>query len=1041
MAMEIKGNRIRKVKAVLGILILASFFNSQRAYASESLKGNKAYMTEDGEVVYETYDTTATGGITWRTEGFTVKAVECLDGDPMYKPYGTFWLTEDNKTSTDMGNGKTHTVFRFHEDMVSSVFDDARINGDALETSGGWIYLSGIFRVYQNGKPISGYKRTLNSIMNAAAWRNPDDFRDHFNIELAYKGKREPVYLTVMKKTSTKLIFVSRKRLAMEEERRNFRTDSEMIPGTMEGTDGKLYLYRTHWAKWSDDEKEHSNGTYRKVRGKIQTTVNPLTDWEGYKESLKELRGRKYSVAKGGIEIVCIYKHFKEEEDSGEGSVGELEEPYARAVIQADERGREQFDSEEGIPTTEYQYVNVITDAYLAQYEFKNYSGTKVYQQKIPGETKEDGTKEKDTYEDVERDYSYWKIESLNVYRLSGADVENESLPGGTIHLSPGSSYKAPTVSYRIYSTNMKEPKNRQEEIDEIQVRNDRLVFNGEVIMDESWTEAFGDTPSDIPKAGDIDKDVLYRSGLPIPGNQANGEYESMGTVSYIRVCHCGSGEGESILEYDMEDINDVIVHTPAICDGRIEDVRKYNQMLQPNQSVAGIVLDRYFKVELPTEGYHTEKRGYEYGDYSKYIAKREVRFPFDVYQKTTYYKADTWIKLTADTTEFYLPIWVDEGDYTVEFRSRTINCDANAGLNKEEELANGDYDNYVAVDTAEVEISGRIYGLTLYDISDPIVWKPVFRKKNSLCLTGFSYRVGDKDQNGAFSQKDSKYTFVMVNGSHPKDSSKGLQKTGYVSRFYLTTIGNLYSSGDYISIKPTFYYMDKWGSKKEVDLYYAETIKGERKILVKAGSSMDLLNQKEMVTGDIYTGIPTEELAAKAELEGKTLEEIKKEKRNVYTFTNIMIPEELRTYVGQNYTPTKNVPWGVDKDKVSKSMQKWYFEYYLPSEIYICEKGFHVADYARAQNGLDRQEAFWLKDGYLLVNFQIQTVADGKRKLCYTNMDNVPYGYCNMWKLEGYSYKKTDSQNRAYSFRDGDTLLYSLEKSAKTDYLPGGTH
>lgn len=1029
---------------ILAMALLWSMVNIQPAEAAESLKGNKAYM-DAGKVIYETYDTTAASGIVWRTEGFTVKSKECPDGNPMNKPYGTFWLKDENKESTDLGNGKTHTVFTFSEKTVSKAFDDAGIDGDALELSGGNVYLNGIFRVYRNGSAVSGYKRTLEAIKNAAAWRNPDDFKDHFNIKLSYKGSPQPVYLTTMKKTSSKFVLVSRKLLTSTEERRNFSTNSEMIPGTMvDKTDGKLYLYRTHWAKWSDEEKEHSNGTYRKVRDRVQTEVNPVTAWESYKESLKALRLRKYSIPAGGLEIVCVYKHFSAEtpsEDSEESGEGSITEPYAKAVIQADIRGQEAFDSEEGIPTSECQYVNVITNEYLAQYEFKNYSGTKTYQKKIPGKTKPDGTKEPDTYKNVTRKYSYWKIESLNVYRLFGADIENESLPQASLHLSPSASYHAPAVSYTINSSNMKEPQNRQEVIGQIKVRNDRLVFNGTVIMDGGWQETSTDKPSDIPRAGLIDANVLYESGLMIPEENANGEYESAGTVTYERICHYGGEDAGAILEYDIEDINDVLVHTPVICDAGIEDVRKYNQLIQPNQSVAGIILDRYFWVKLPTEGYHTEKKGYEYRDYDKYIARREVRFPFDIYKGKTYYKANTWIKLTTDKTEFYLPIWVDEGEYTVEFRSRAINCDANDALYAEEELANADYENYVAADSVSVEVSGRIYGLTLYDISDAVLWKNVFRKKDSLALTGFTYKVGDNDQNGALTQQDKKYTFVMLNGSHPEKTELGVQKTGYVSRFYLTTIGNLHGLEDYIHVKPSFYFIDSQGNRTEVDLYYTETIEGKRKALVKAGSNTDMSNQKAMSAGNVYTSVPQSELVNKAVLENKPLEQIKAEKRKVYTFSNIMIPQQLRTYIGQNYTPTETVPSGVDSDKVSRSMQRWYFEYYLPSEIHICEKGFDVEAYSKTHNGLDMQEAFWLKSGYLLVNYEIQTIANGERRLSYSNLDNEADGYCNMWKLEGYQYRKSDSQKTEYSFKDGDTLVYQLKSSAATDYLSGGTH
>lgn len=1038
---------MKKIVVVIFSILFLSFFCSEIVYAAESVDGNKAVMRK-GVITYETYDTTATSGTIWKTEGFTIKK-ERTKGDPTKAPKGEIWLSAGEKYSEELANGKTYTRFTFNEEKVREVFDKAGIDGDSLEASGGYVYLNGIFRVYKNGRAASGYKKTLYSIKNAAPWRNPDDFEDRFDIQIKYEPVEElqPVYLTIMKRQSKKLIVVDRIKIGEVSERSNFRTkagklENGKIPTTIETEKGTLYLFRTHWAKMLDEETEHKNGVYRKVKDKKSTKINPKLALEAYTESLKDLRERKYNVPYGGIEIVCVYRKFKKGgTNTSTETVYDIDEPYATGIIQADTRGNEQFNSAEGIPTTETQYVNVITTEYLTQYRFKNYSGTRTYLKKIPGAANEDGTKQPDTYVEVARRFSYWKIVDLNVYKLSGADIENGSLPGATIHLDTSSAYKAPTVSYKVYSNNMKEPVSGAEEIGMIEVRNDRLVFNGQTIMDGSWCVTSADKPDTIPEAGDIDINTLYRSGLQIGWNKANGEYESIGTVTYTRVCHYGSNAEGDTAEYDIEDINNVIVHTPTICDGRVEDVRSYNQMLQPNQSVAGIVLDQNFNIELPTSGYHTEMKGYEYRDYGKYIAKREVRFPFDVYKGMTYCKADTWIPLTSDTTEFYLPIWVDEGEYTVEFRSRTINCDANNGLDWQEDYANIDYENYAAVDFVDVEVSGRIYGLTLYDISDTSIWKQVFRKADSLALSGFTYTVGNKNQNGISQNKNSKYTFVMVNGSHPANPNLGVQKTGYVSRFHLTTVGNLYSDTDYISVKPAFYYIDAQGSRQEVDLYYTETIKGERNTLVKAGSSIDLSNQKTMKAGDVYTSIPVSELDEKARLEGKSPEEVKSIESKVYTFTNIIIPQELRTYIGQNYTPTGTIPAGVDADKAAKSMQKWYFEYYLPSEIYICQKGFDVAAYAKVNNGLDMKEDFWLKNGYLLVNFEIQTVHEGERKLSYTNVENAANGYCNMWKLEGYQYAKIDNQEKIYHFKDGDTLFYYLKQSAGLDYLTGGTH
>ena len=92
-----------------------------------------------------------------------------------------------------------------------------------------------------------------------------------------------------------------------------------------------------------------------------------------------------------------------------------------------------------------------------------------------------------------------------------------------------------------------------------------------------------------------------------------------------------------------------------------------------------------------------------------------------------TFVPKNTWTSVGEDT-QFYLPTWVTEGKYTIDFRSIAINAKANSVTNKTETLANLELNNYVATDTVDVEVSGRIYGLYLYDITDYPMWENVFR-------------------------------------------------------------------------------------------------------------------------------------------------------------------------------------------------------------------------------------------------------------------------------------------------------------------------
>ncbi|KAA8758463.1 hypothetical protein FE296_00135, partial [Paenibacillus sp. UASWS1643] len=67
--------------------------------------------------------------------------------------------------------------------------------------------------------------------------------------------------------------------------------------------------------------------------------------------------------------------------------------------------------------------------------------------------------------------------------------------------------------------------------------------------------------------------------------------------------------------------------------------------------------------------------------DYAKYYRIKQVRFPFDVYSadRSQFYPRSTWIDIPVYVldTDFYLPVWVDEGDYQVEFRNIAENAPA----------------------------------------------------------------------------------------------------------------------------------------------------------------------------------------------------------------------------------------------------------------------------------------------------------------------------------------------------------------------------
>ncbi len=1060
---------VKKIRTILTLCFTLSVFVilSPLTAKAEVLppSGVEVYMNPTtGNVKITMAATTASTNTTWETIGFTVNKKKVDNYNPQ-KPYGKFKLEDGERKDDPKDNGITISTFKFNYENVSDQYTAAGINSKTLEESGGTVWLCGFFQANYESGGHSSAKYTLDGILNNAGVDWPsyveDDIKTRFNIPFNFNPPPQPIKLTLIKwskssgykEVSSELVTKLPTHSTCKVTTFSINGTNYSIPGTIDSAIAgkKLYMYRIQWSSL-DDEKKYGGGVYRYPRDRllIDSSTNPLINWEGYKTALYPLRNRSgvstdkktegcpfYEVIDGGIEIVCFYKNFSLPPTDEDGTTKEISEdiiePYTIETIQADNRFNEKFNSEQGIPTSETQYVCAYTEEYLLQYKFVHYSGWKEFLQ-VAGKT----------YVVVKRSYSYWKIEDLNVYSISYARASNYSLPSGQVYLTPTSYYNAPRVNYQIHSTNLVEPVGGGTSVGEYTVWNDSLTFNGELIMDSTRTSTAAPTPKSMPKSGKANAYALYQSGYMIEGTKANGECGSEGIICYTRTTHYGDEAEGPMITYDVDEINDVTIHTPVICDAKIEDVRKYNQLIRPSQSIASLVLDTYFNVSLPTYGYHSDLKGYGSRDYAKYTASKEVKFPFDVMKNSTYLAAGTWTTI-GDTTRFYLPVWVDEGQYTVEFRTLSINCDANSGINKTEDLANTDYENYVAADSVDVEVSGRVYNFNLYDVSDYPIWQSVFRNTNSLTFNGTNYTVGIKDRNEKTAldwtktkERSSKYTLPLMNGSHPTYSEIGAIKTGYYTRFSVDTIGDYDGIDDYIRITPKFYFVNEKGHcRQEVDLYYTQYFEStnRKQILVKIGSALDQNNIHSIDRKDTYlTG---------GALKGTPC--TKKNKNKVYTFGNIMIPDTLMSYTGN---PSYFQPLVCTNNSKllslqNQSVQTWICEYYLPTKLYVCAKDYDVASYAKNNGGLTFDEAFWLKDGYLIVNFQIETIQNKERHLSYVNTENAINGWCNMWKMEGGVSSKKDIHGNTYSIMDGDYVMYEIgrNKNVNYDYKTGGIY
>ncbi len=779
----------------------------------------------------------------------------------------------------------------------------------------------------------------------------------------------------------------------------------------------------------------------------------------------------------------------------GEIRYGEAMDPAATGVIRADERGAERFNVLQGIPTSESLYVNASTKSYLFQNEFANMTGTITYPIKvsrtytltwtdlIPGPPDANGngmvipvprsTSQTVTkVYNVVRSYSYWVIDRLEVYGLQKASFSNYALPNGTVNV-PASGYSPPSVtavhnasagahlSHPSYSNvtlpgqivsggsscpqvpNENWQNEAEKAIGKIKVTNDALTFNGATIMDSRQVEQTGPAPGTIPTPPDIGSNVLYGKGYLIDKAKINKtEQPSSGTATFTLVKGINGGENKT---FPIAGINPVTVHTPVVNLSSISDDREHNQKTTPIAGRAALILDRPFIVTVPTSGPHRGILGYGSRDYAKYVKAQEVWFPIDVYaaDRSTFIPKGTWtpLSLAALQTTFYLPVWVDEGNYEVLFRTFTENSPtSNFGAQMN---ANVDVSNHVATQTVSVEVIGRLFDFRITDISD-YNWESVFRTAaGNATSNGNAYWVGLNGIDGVPRGNRSPFVLPIRQGSHLDAGKKNVAvKTGYHFKFDVKTKGNMFGTGDGIRITPTFYYVDKQGqNRQEVDLYYHSATQR----FIRIGSSADI--EKRYVTLDdrlrnvsqqdlintatslwSLTGAPGDRQAfVNQHLKNATLQTY------VGGYDILLLPSPLRTFIG-----SMSVPAGVSAARASASVQQWYGQYSLPAAPYVVPKGYDLAGYGRTHS-LDDNSPLFLKDGYIIVNFNLETIRN--QDLTYPHLQYMQAPLNNQWQMEGYQRQFIDPYGAVIETKDGDVLFYHADLSSYDDFGSGGTH
>ena len=460
------------------------------------------------------------------------------------------------------------------------------------------------------------------------------------------------------------------------------------------------------------------------------------------------------------------------------------------------------------------------------------------------------------------------------------------------------------------------------------------------------------------------------------------------------------------------------------------------------------------------------------------------------------------WINLSNfESTKFYIPSWSIENIYGVHgydenpILFRVISINGNSHLDETQDTANTDNEyeggkaKYVATYRIPVQVSGHIYDFQAVGVHDKDMFTGYKEGWNNewyaFCPEKEEKKSGNKNRLGGNSVRytlDGKLnnnwnirnTLPFCNGSSWTYDNMGSLWKGTKFVFSLKTIANLYDEDvDSIQIEPSFRYYDKNGAEKQIDVYYSMLDDDGNHQYVKMDSTRDqnLINKVSFKGngGEFKNAWYDEDFEYTVdkhnELTGDnlTVRGLLNREVDSYSLGHIELNSKMRLLTGnleqceENLAKTKDMPdflslaqlsstldpilepsdW--EKDRFRMSMQTWYGEYWVPSNLYICDKGINIEDYAE-KNGLSGEEDFWKKDGYIVVNFDIKTVNNGD-----TNNDkgtNLQYygGTNDQWTLQGYrpTAPVGDPElgtDKYIPVKPGDVAIIEVEHTLKDKY------
>ena len=326
------------------------------------------------------------------------------------------------------------------------------------------------------------------------------------------------------------------------------------------------------------------------------------------------------------------------------------------------------------------------------------------------------------------------------------------------------------------------------------------------------------------------------------------------------------------------------------------------------------------------------------------------------------------------------------------------------------------------------------------------------------------------------------KDTVTVSAGASHKYTDMGEGKKGTKFAFSVRTMSNLWDDDSKIEIVPTYTWYDNDGQlplsqkDKQIYIYYDDYTGKDEQLLVPYGSETDKgLVQKVQFSDGKFVGswydkdfdrsalYPQAHYDGNGDISGFTNKRSDQDTARseylakytpCYTCSQISIPSGLRIFSG-NVEQLKMNAKNAGSDLISlasfsnfpnavtaksgvfdNSMQTWYGEYYVPANLYVSTMDpDELQKYAEEHGGLENNDTkVWKTDGFLVVNFDIVTVKNGKENLRYAGGT----GGQNMWVDQNYrnTAEVIDPKHTTtIPTKPGDVILINNSKSTNDDY------